>query len=400
MFFDTSISGVNAAAGLMNIAGNNVANSSTVGFKGATANFSAMLSGSVGAAAGAQTFNQGVIAASTNTTDLAINGNGFFRTIEANNTVSYTRNGQFSVNNVGNLVNASGAKLTDIAGAPIVINNATTSPAKASTTITASQYLDPNLPIINQTTTPFSTTNPQSYSAMNSVQAYDNLGNVQNVQVYYVNNGANNYSVYSNTQTNPTPVALGSITINPITGQITTAAPAATTPATVISSGATLPPTFSGVPINAANNSFVTLNLAAVTQVLTGVPSTMTTDGNPVGLLNSFNIGSDGFITGAFSNSQTLKIGQQVGLVNFASPSGLLSTGRNSWTATAASGAPLNGTPSSSGFGSIQSSALEGSNVDMTVQLVDLLSAQRAYQANSQVIKAQDQALQTITSLR
>jgi len=399
MFFDTSISGVNAAASLMNIAGNNVANSSTVGFKGATANFAAMLSGTVGATSGTQTFNQGVISASTNTSDLAINGNGFFRTKEANNTFSYTRNGQFSVNNVGNLVNASGAKLIDIAGAPIVINNATTSPAKASTTITATQYLDPNLAVINSATTPFSTSNPQSYSAMNSVQAYDNLGNVQNVQVYYVNNGANNYSVYSNTQTNPTPVALGSITIDPTTGQIVTTAPAATTPATVISSGATLPPTFSGIPISASGTT-VTLNLAAVSQVLTGVPSTMTTDGNPVGVLNTFNIGADGFITGTFSNSQTVKFGQQVGLVSFASPSGLLSTGHNTWTATAASGAPVNGAPSSSGFGSIQSSALETSNVDMTVQLVDLLAAQRAYQANSQVIKAQDQALQTITSLR
>lgn len=127
--------------------------------------------------------------------------------------------------------------------------------------------------------------------------------------------------------------------------------------------------------------------------------STLTQDGYTSGHLNSTGTGADGIITGRYSNGQTRPLGQIV-LANFTSPQGLQPIGNNEWVQTAASGSPLVGTPGSSSLGVLQSSATEDSNVDLTAELVNMITAQRTYQANAQTIKTQDQMLQTIVSLR
>jgi flagellar hook protein FlgE len=127
--------------------------------------------------------------------------------------------------------------------------------------------------------------------------------------------------------------------------------------------------------------------------------STLTQDGFTSGRLAGFNTGPDGTILGRYSNGQSKKLGQ-VALVNFANPNGLQSLGGNAWAESATSGQPLSGVPGTSSLGVLQSSAVEDSNTDLTAELVNMITAQRFYQANAQTIKTQDQVLQTLVNLR
>jgi flagellar hook protein FlgE len=122
-------------------------------------------------------------------------------------------------------------------------------------------------------------------------------------------------------------------------------------------------------------------------------------DGYSSGRLAGFTIGSDGYISARYTNGRTKTLGQ-VGLADFTNPNGLQTVGKNAWMETAASGQPLIGTPLSSSFGELRSGAVEESNVDLTAELVNMITAQRSYQANAQTIRTQDQVLQTLVNLR
>jgi flagellar hook protein FlgE len=126
--------------------------------------------------------------------------------------------------------------------------------------------------------------------------------------------------------------------------------------------------------------------------------SSVNADGFGIGQLNNLSIGADGTVQGIYSNGQTWTLGK-VTLTNFASPQGLQRAGNNYYVPTAASGQPVTGTPSNNGLGVLQSNAVEESNVDLSTQLVDLIVAQQAYQANSQTIKTENQVVQTLLSL-
>ena len=127
--------------------------------------------------------------------------------------------------------------------------------------------------------------------------------------------------------------------------------------------------------------------------------NTLTQDGYSSGQLSGFSIGSDGLIQGRYTNGQSRTLGEFL-LANFPNPTGLQSIGNNAWNETAASGQPVPGAPGSGNLGVLQSGAVEESNVDLTAELVDMITAQRVYQANAQTIKTQDQVLQTLVNLR
>ena len=127
--------------------------------------------------------------------------------------------------------------------------------------------------------------------------------------------------------------------------------------------------------------------------------NTLTQDGYTSGRLNGFSTGADGIILGRYSNGQARALGQML-LANFTNPQGLQPIGNNEWVETSISGGPLVGVPGSSSLGLLQSSAVEDSNVDLTAELVNMITAQRVYQANAQTIKAQDQIMQTAVNLR
>lgn len=404
MSFQQGLSGLNAASKSLEVIGNNVANAGTVGFKQSQAQFAdvyaSSLTGSGASQVGigtkvaqvAQQFTQGNITASNNPLDIAINGGGFFR-LSDNGAVTYSRNGQFQLDKSGYIVNANGSRLTGYTvnaagvlstGAPadLMINTSDIAP-KVTTTANAVLNLDSGSAI--PTTTPFSISDPTSYNNATSVSVYDSLGNSHTLQTFYVKTAANTWDVYASSD----GVAISAAPVGNLVfgtdGALLSGSPVAiSVPATT---GAATPFT-------------VSVDYAGTTQYgATFSVNSLKQDGYASGKLNGFNTSGDGTIVGRYTNGQSAVLGQVV-LSNFTNPNGLQPLGNNVWAETATSGAPLVGTPGSGPLGVLQSSATEESNVDLTAELVNMITAQRNYQANAQTIKTQDQILQTLVNLR
>ena len=414
MSFQQGLSGLNAAAKNLDAIGNNVANSNTVGFKQSQTQFADVYANSLTGAGGSQVgigvkvaqvvqqFTQGNVTSSNNPLDIAINGGGFFR-MDNNGEVTYQRNGQFQLDRTGFIVNPSGAHLTgytaDASGvlltgspSPLSIDTADLVP-QVTTAVNAVLNLNSgNLPI-NPLTNPFDLTDPSTFNSSTAVSVYDSLGNAHTLQTFYVKTAtAGQWDVYA---ANDGVQIIG----GGATGQIDTLN---FTPNGVIDTATTTIPFTIGpvaVTTGAADLNF-TLDFTGSTQF--GSPfsvNTLNQDGFTSGRLAGFNIGADGMILGRYTNGQTAVLGQVV-LASFANPNGLKPLGNNMWSETATSGNPLVGAPSSGSLGVLQSSAVEDSNVDLTAELVNLITAQRVYQANAQTIKAQDAVLQTLVNLR
>lgn len=419
MSFQQGLSGLNAASKSLEVIGNNVANASTVGFKGSQAQFADVyatsLSGGGSSQVGigtkvskvSQQFSQGNITASNNALDIAINGAGFFR-MDSNGSVTYARNGQFELDKSGHIVNATGAALTGYTanaagvlstGAPskLQINTADLPPAitgkiKEVVNVDSGQ----KVPV----TTPFNPADPTSYNNATSISVYDSLGNPHVMQSFFVKTasatpGISTWDVYGvaddvvlNTGPAGKTGLIGTLEFGQ-DGALTTAGKAA------LPFNVTIPATASGAADIAAS-----VDYTGSTQY--GSPfivNALSQDGYASGRLTGFNTGPDGIITGRYSNGKSSTLGQVV-LANFTNVNGLQPLGNNVWAESTTSGVPLVGAPSSGTFGALQSSAVEDSNVDLTAELVNMITAQRVYQANAQTVKTQDQVLQTLVNLR
>jgi flagellar hook protein FlgE len=409
MSFQQGLSGLNAASKSLDVIGNNVANSSTVGFKQSQAQFAdvyaASLNGSGASPVGigtklqsvAQQFTQGNITASNNPLDIAINGGGFFR-LSTNGVASYSRNGQFQMDKDGFIVTAGGARLSGFGttatgalstGAPTDLRiNTADQPPRATTEANAVLNLDSRKTEL--VSADFVADEPETYHSSTSVSVFDSLGNPQTLQTYYVKTAPNSWDVFASSDAATTigGAAIGTLNFLP-DGSLD--------PATV----AALP---FGVDITTTSGAIdpltVELDFTGTTQFGSVFSvNTLNQDGYASGRLSGFNVGADGTLVGRYTNGQSATLGQVV-LANFANPNGLQPLGNNMWSETADSGAPLVGTPNSGGLGQLQSSAVEDSNVDLTAELVNMITAQRFYQANAQTIKTQDQVLQTLVNLR
>ena len=409
MSFQQGLSGLNASSRALDAIGNNIANSGTVGFKGANAQFSdifaASLSGTGASQVGigtnvsgvAQLFTQGNLTTTNNPLDLAINGGGFYRmsdqTGASAGSVSYTRNGQFLLNKDGYVVNSQGLYLTGLQADPVTgivpdsgqpgairMDNSLINP-NATTESEVGFNLDSREGV--PANAPFDQTDPESYTWTTTQPVYDSLGNPHNMQIYFVKTAtANEWEMYT---------ALDGGT------------PSAATTLTFDSSG--------NLPATVVNQSFVlangavtplayTLDISDATQYgdESGL-NTMIQDGYTSGRLSGVAVSADGTIQGVYSNGRTRDMGRIV-LSTFQNPNGLQNIGGNLWRETADSGQPVTGLPGQGNFGVIQSATVEDSNVDLTAELVDMIVQQRAYQANAQTIKTQDQILQTLVNLR
>lgn len=409
MSFQQGLSGLNAASKNLEVIGNNVANASTVGFKGAQAQFADVYASSLtGAGASqigigtklsqvSQLFTQGNITASNNPLDIAINGGGFFR-LSNNGTISYSRNGQFQLDKSGYIVNATGARLTGYianasgvlsTGAPADINiNTADIPPRVTTTVDAVLNLDSGSTV---PATAFDTTDPTTYNNATSVSVFDSLGNSHTLQTFYVKTAANTWDVYASSDgvpigyTPPAPaVPVGSVSFNSSGNLISGSPIAISVPVT----------TGAGTPFTVSVDYTGTTQFGSAFSV-----NSLKQDGYTSGKLNGFSTSADGTIVGRYTNGQSATLGQVV-LANFTDPNGLQPMGDNAWAETFASGSPLIGVPGSGPLGVLQSSATEDSNVDLTAELVNMITAQRNYQANAQTIKTQDQVLQTLVNLR
>ncbi|WP_370546855.1 flagellar hook protein FlgE [Edwardsiella tarda] len=410
MGFSQAISGMNAASSQLDVIGNNIANSQTVGFKSGSVTFADMFAGSkVGLGVTVASVNQDFKDGTTTTTnrglDVAISGQGFFRMQDPNGSVYYTRNGQFSKDAKGFLTNAQGMYLTGYpaSGTPPTIQQGADPvpiqiptglmPAKSTTQGSMVLNLNSANKAIDSKTSPFDPNKVDTYTYATSMTTYDSLGNVHNMNLYFVKGNPpwatpetswHVYAVDSAAPATDKPQDVGSLTFdangNLIKGD---------------------KQTIQMVASNGAPKQTFTLDFTGTRQQNTGKDgvTSKTQDGYKAGELTGYQINDDGTITGSYTNQQKQLLGQIV-MANFAAPEGLVSEGNNVWSESAKSGQPIVGTSGTSGLGNLTSGAVEASNVDLSKQLVDMIVAQRNYQSNAQTIKTQDQILQTLVNLR
>jgi flagellar hook protein FlgE len=421
MSFQQGLSGLNAVSKNLEVIGNNVANASTFGAKAARAEFSDMYASAMNGAgastigigvnlsAVSQQFTQGNIVSTSNPMDLAINGGGFFQISDGKNPTMYTRNGQFKVDRDGYVVNSQSDRLlgypadgtgTILPGLAVPLQMPT---AGITPSPTDRIKLEVNLDARSATTLPavaplIDLTDPTTYNNATSLTAYDAKGQDVALTYYFQKAATDTWNVY--VTANGTPLATSpagdpapSTTIQfPINGG-SPIAPAGTValdiPASTNQQGAAT------LPITG-----VALNVAGATQY--GSPFAVTDlsqNGYAPGQLVGIQFEPNGIVTARYSNGQSKPAGQ-VEVATFRNPQGLQPMGGNSWSRSFATGDPILGVPGDGSLGALQSGALEDSNVDLTAELVNMITAQRAYQANAQTIKTQDQVLQTLVNLR
>ena len=409
MSFQQGLSGLSAASKTLEAIGNNVANANTIGFKDSQAIFcdvyAASLTGSGNAQIGigtrlsqvAQRFTQGNVTASNNPLDIAVNGGGFFR-MSTNGAVSYSRNGQFQLDKSGYIINAGNARLTGYVadsrgilstGAPAEINiRSSDLPPQLTTTVEAMLNLDSRKDV--PVTTPFSIDDPTTYNNATSVSVFDSLGNAHVLQTFYVKTAPGAWDVYAAADEAIINggVAIGSLAFG--TDGALTAASQASLPLT-----ASIP-----VTTGAADPLAVGIDFSGTSQFGSSFSvNQLDQDGYTSGRLSGFGVAPDGLLMGRYTNGKSAVLGQLV-LAAFANNNGLQPLGSNLWSETAESGSPMVGAPTSGNLGALQSNAVEDSNVDLTAELVNMITAQRNYQANAQTIKTQDQVMQTLVNLR
>jgi flagellar hook protein FlgE len=323
---------------------------------------------------------------------MAISGDGFFTLKDANGYV-YSRNGQFSEDKSGNVVNATGQALQVYpptaaggfnTGALTNLNLQTAQSAPLATTA-GSAIL--NLPTSSTvpTVTPFDPTNSATYNQSTSTTVYDSLGTAYPATFYFTQTATpNQWTV--NVTVNGTQVG---------TAQTLTFSNAGAVTAPV---GGALP--FNGfTPPDGAQVMNMSFNFGATTQYggSFGVTS-ITQNGYATGQLSTVAINSTGVVSAVYTNGRSTQLGQ-LALANFPDPQGLKQLGDTNWAETFTSGNVIQGAAGSTGFGNIQSGALESSNVDLTTQLVNMITAQRTFQANAQVITTANQLSQTVINI-
>ncbi|CEG56608.1 flagellar hook protein FlgE [Legionella fallonii] len=437
MSFNTALSGIQAASSALDVTGNNIANAATVGFKGSRAEFADIyntnaygasanaIGGGVSLSRVSQSFANGDLYGTNNTLDLAINGSGFF-ILDDGGAKAYTRSGQFGLNNQNYIVNANNQKLvglladnngniTNVAG-DLQINTANIIPKTTSLVTTGLNLNAGSTPTAVDWTggaTPVSDT----YNNTTSSTIYDSLGNSHVLSMYFIKAdpnavaGAPNAASPPGTQDqwyvafqidNQNVPANGGlqntnnlyrVNFNP-DGSF--AGVQDTTDTTLANHLIPLTMTLN----NGANPLSFNVDLSESTQF--GSPfavQSVNNDGYTTGSLAGLTIGDTGIIFGRYTNGQSMAMGQ-IQLANFADIAGLQNIGNTSWAQTTASGQALVSTAGSSSLGSIVSGSLEQSNVNITNELVDLITEQRNFQANAQTIRTGDAVTQTIINIR
>lgn len=431
MSFQTGLAGLNSSTRSLDVIGNNIANANTIGMKSSRAEFSNLIASRMGSdgmqtsgvgeniTTTSQNFSQGNIITTGNDLDIAINGAGFFQLQLPDGSNAYTRDGEFKLDKTGNIVTNSGAKVlgfsTDIkgnptsttvqplkllTGAPIAANATSAivaelnldarSPLAAGSPAIAAVAAQVGPPAVPAAAAVAAVTPTTRTTYATSINAFDTQGTAIPVNLYFEHiastgtgtSAVDNWEVYDSASST-TPLMTLSFDS---AGKLTT--PLTPTTLTIDTPSSTTP------------SISATLDLSKVTQY--GTPyavTSLTQDGYVSGELVGMKIGDNGIITARYSNGQTQAAGK-FSLAEFRNVQGLSPSGGGTWVETYASGTPLTGTPGVGKFGSLSSGSLEESNVDLTAELVNMMTAQRAYQANAQTIKTQDQIMTTLVNLR
>lgn len=430
MSFNQGLSGLNGASKNLDVIGNNIANTSTVGFKASRAEFSDVYAASINGvsnlnvgigtktAAVVQQFTQGNISVTNNPLDLAISGDGFFQLIQTDpnsptattGLTTYTRNGQFQMDKNGYIVDNAGRKLIGFPATEGVVIPGTLQPIKVSLGVakpnpTSTAALTANLDSTSTgvvgsvagaaTGTQINPSVPSSYNYATTFTVYDTPGSPQGLTLYFqkaATGGGWNVAAYvAGNQILPVGDATiaGTETAMTLTfatdGTVATINGAAVAPLATTASGTM--PSFS-------------LDLSLLTQYgSTSGVSFVSQDGYSTGKFVSLSVDKTGLVQGRYTNGQALAIGQIL-MTNFLNPNGLQPLGDNQWGETTAAGKQSSEAPGTGVLGYLQSGVVEESNVDLTAELVNMIVAQRMYQANAQTVKTQDSILQTLVNLR
>jgi len=425
MGFETAVSGIRAASSQLGIIGNNIANSSTSGFKQARGEFSDVFASSALGVAGnaigrgveltaiSQQFTQGNISFTDSSLDLAISGSGFFM-LDDGGTTRFTRSGAFTVDSEGFVTNNEGLRLqafaADASGQITgLVDDVRLTTSQIEPIPTADVDITANLdsreesPLIawggpyDAFAVPPTAPGADEFNGSTSLTVYDSLGNPHALTTYFVKldpvTNPNEWDVHTTidgvTTSGPDPMKFEE------NGQFD----GASLPIEVDIVGWE-PLDASGNPTGANDAQDLTIDLSTTTQFGSdfGV-SFISQNGFSSGQLRGVEISDTGVIFARYTNGQSFALGQ-VALANFANQQGLQPLGSTAWSETFASGVATISEPGTAGLGLIQSGALEDSNVDITQQLVNMITAQRNFQANAQVIQTEDTVTQTVINLR
>jgi len=393
MSFNIALSGIQAINEQLEAVSHNIANAGTYGFKSSRANFAALYAGDQanGVEVNSLTQNIGLsgnVQSTGRALDAAINGRGFFVTKDQQGLMSYTRVGIFSTDKDGYMIDAVGRKVQGygpVAGGQlgvmgdILVPNGQI-PAVASTKVSfvANLSADWTPPLV----APFDYTDPASYNMVKQSVLYDSLGAQHTVSQYFVKNAApaNTVGVYYGFD-GAAPPGLGTTLTFSAVGQL---------PLPATSGALVLAPANGAAPIN------FTIDYAGTTQFAgQSITTTNSTDGYASGVFVGVELAPDGSVVAKYSNEQHQTVGT-IAVATFPDEGALQQTSDTSWAATNDSGTPLYGTPGSGLLGKLNTGALEGSNVDVTSELVGLMTSQRNYQANSKVISTESQMMQAL----
>lgn len=424
----TGASGLRAHQEALSVVGDNIANVNTVGFKRQRANFQDMLGRSVAgsgaspmAGAGSrlgsiqQMWTQGALLTTESPTDMAINGNGFFvaqGSVSGIENTYYTRAGQFEIDREGFLVTQDGLRLqgyqTDDSGN---VGSTLGDLEIRSRTLTAtpSTQVDLSVNLDSRTTAPAAAWDPANPSETSThstnVTVYDSLGEPREVTIYYRPTGTANQwewhamvdggDVDGGTAGVPFEGASGTLTFDS-EGRLDTE----TTTASSFDFTGAAPGQAIAFDFGDALTTDGGTGLTGSTQIAQESSNNgLEQDGYSGGNVSAIQVSEDGVITGIFTNGQRRPLGQ-VALADFPSDDGLERAGQGFWVETNDSGQPVIGAASTGGLGAVVSGALEGSNVDLGREFIDLIAYQRGFSANSRIVTTADEVYSELTGLK
>lgn len=443
----TGVSGLNANGNALSVVGNNIANLSTVGFKSSRSVFADLISSSLGGAGGAiQTglgvalngvqgnFSQGSLSTTSNALDLAVDGNGFFVLRDTAGAAFYSRAGQFHLNSQNQIVdpsgfllqgfqvNTSGLITASISGVTLPT---TTAPPNPTSSVDIGANLNSQ-----STASTFSLADPAGTSQFSSsITVYDSVGNSHLLTSYFTKTAANTwtYNVVGSTNEIVTGnyhasnvnsslglvrLASGTLTFNTSgaldTESVVTSYDSGTAGGTAGGTvgqsridflGATADQTIglnfgTSVTTDGGNGMNLTTQFGAASGLVQ-----QSQNGFGAGALQTFSVETNGMINGRFSNGQVRPLAQ-LALARFPDPLGLVRTGKNTFAESGTSGQPLIGAATSAGLGRVLANTLELSNVDLGESFIEMIAAQRGFQANSRVITTSDEVLQELVNLK
>ena len=427
--FRTSVSGMNAQANRLSVVSDNIANANTNGYKRSDMEFSSLVlaqgggeynSGAVQTQVRQAISQQGSISASSSSTDLAIQGNGFFIVQDASGREFFTRAGSFVQRTetdpngkpVTYLVNAAGYYLKDTTATqgstgPITLPVGDIVNPKPTNAIDFSlQFPTTATAIADPTKAASSNALDATYTKKTSVVVYDGVGKARTLDVYFTKTEDSppkdytkwDVAVYDRsqatdggfpyTETSPETLVQKSTTVSfdPTTGQ-------PVDPATGN------PKALADLPITLADGTNASISFSSLTEYATDFSARLTANGNPAGTFSDFSFSPDGTLNGIMDTGNVVPL-YKLQLASFRSPDQLAVAPGNVYSATTTSGAVQIGDAGSSGFGSLVSSALEQSNVDMAGELTTMIEAQRSYSANSKVFQTGAEILDVLVNLK